>query len=183
MKHISVLIFLLLAASLTASCAGPAASPGPNSVKLQPGDAVGEAVLGIAKDESGEPDIFNYCNPSIEKSDPPVIVRRCSVPQMPYLFIGYAEMAGTPEELDTLWKTRNWELYFDEQAVDLASFGFFDQPWEGNLLRRWKISVTNLTPGEHSLHYIISAGSQVPKEDITWIFTVEEAAAFSPAEN
>ena len=63
-------------------------------------------------------------------SDPRVMVRTCTVPQQPYLFIGYAELANTQEELESLWKAETWQLYFDEHAVDLESFGFFDMNWE-----------------------------------------------------
>ena len=183
MKRPSGFVFLLLVASVTISCSGATssiASPAPNSFMLQPGKTLGEAVLETAKDETGEPDVFTYCDPIIAESDPRVMVRTCNVPQLPYLFIGYGELANTQEELESLWKTKSWHLYFDEHAVDLASFGFFDIDWEGYRLRRWKIAVENLSPGEHSLRYIISSyNSQELLEDITWVFTMGKSASTS----
>lgn len=184
MKRPSVFVFLLLVAGVLVSCASPTssiASSAPNSSMIQPGDTLGEAVLEIAKDETAEPDVFTYCSPIIADSDPRTIVRTCNVPQLPYLFIGYAELANTQEELESLWKAETWQLYFDEHAVDLASFGFFDMDWEGYRLRRWKIAVEHLSPGEHSLRYIIdSVDSQEPR-DVTWVFTMgDSTSAASP---
>ena len=183
MKHPSVFVFLLLVASVTVSCASPTsapASPAPNSSVLQPGDTLGEAVIEIAKDETGEPDIFTYCDPIIAESAPRVMVRTCKVPQLSYLFIGYAELANTQEELESRWKAETWQLYFDKHAVDLQSFGFFDMDWAEYRLRRWKIAVENLPPGEHSLQYIISNAKQQLLLDIIWVFTMGESAAAAP---
>jgi predicted esterase len=182
MIRLSVFVFLLLVAIVTVSCASPAtstASPTLNPPMLKPEDSLGEAVVEIAKDETGEPDVFTFCDPLITESDPRVIVRTCTVPQLPYLFIGYAELANTQEELESLWKAKTWQLYFDQQPVDLQSFGFFDMNWQRYRLRRWKIAVENLPPGEHSLHYILTSADPQKTEDITWVFTIGESASTS----
>jgi len=175
MKRQMSSVFALLLVNMLISCANPTtytASPEPHS-SIRPGGTLGEMVLEIAKDETGEPDVYNYCSPIITDSDPRVLVRTCQVPQLPYLFIGYAELANTQDELESLWAAETWQLYFDENAVDLEAFGFFDNDWEGYRMRRWKIAVENLSLGAHTLRYVISRvdNSQEPL-DVTWAFTV-----------
>ena len=106
MKVRAILLFMFLIASLTVSCANPATSPTTSpsmpTTSIQPGDAVGDVTFEIAKDETAEPSIFNPCSPFITDTDPSIIVRTCSVPQIPYLFIGYGDIAGSTEDFRIL---------------------------------------------------------------------------------
>ena len=161
--------------TLTPTPVLPSATPKPapqTAVMIEPGEKLGQMVLEIAKDETGEPSIFNFCSPFIAESDPAIIVRTCRVPQLPYIFIGYGEVAGSLAELDSIWSKETWSLYFDGTPVNLTSFGYFDVDWQGNKLRQWKVALENLTPGEHKLRY--TAG-----KDATWVFTAG-ASASSP---
>jgi predicted esterase len=180
MKRQMGFIFAVLIVSMLMSCANPAAStiasPTAPNPPLQPGEAIGEMIL--AKDETGEPDIFNHCSPFVVESDPQVMIRRCNVPQSPNIFIGYGEMASSIEELDSLWSTETWQLYFDDYAVDLPAFGYFDSEYEEYKVRKWKVAIDNLTQGEHKLRYVIgSVDNSVALYDITWIFTVGDTAS------
>ncbi len=203
MKHQASIIFVVLIAWICVSCTNrPTATtaltativpttttvptvttaPSPSRTvsesSLKPGDSVGEMVLEIAQDDTG--DIYNHCSPFIVESDPAVIVRTCNVPEVGYLFIGYGEMAGSLEELDSFWNNESWELYFDGNAVDLHAFGYFDGDYNEYKVRKWGVALENLTAGEHQLRYTISA---VDKSwdpiDITWVFTVGEPALSS----
>ncbi len=186
MKRYASFALVALIANILLSCANPAVTstaPPATSISsspIQPGNTIGQMVIEIAKDETGEPSIFNSCPPIITESDPAVIVRTCSVPQMSYVFIGYGEYASTSEELDSIWNNETWELYFDGIAVDLTAFGYFDDAWQGNQLRQWKIAVENLTPGEHRLRYVIAKedNSHQPT-DVTWVFTMGDTASTS----
>ena len=196
MKHSIILpvIFILIASSLI-SCAAPTTistvsptvsptvtptvaptvAPTAPNLSLQPGEVIGEMVLEIAKDEIGDLDIFNHCSPIIAESDPHVIIRTCNVPQEPYFFIGYGDIAGSVEELDLYWSTETWQLYFDGYAVDLPAFGFFDADWEGYKVRKWKVAINHLTAGEHRLRYVIGkVDNSMEPYDINWIFNVGE---------
>lgn len=140
--------------------------------------------IDIARDESGEPSIFNYCSPIITDTDPPLIARECAVPESPYLFIGYGSFAASQGDLDAEWQSETWAMYFDGQAVDLSKFGVFDVDWEGNRLRQWKVALYNPTPGAHTLRYVIGRvdGTREPT-DVTWRFTIGASSSQStPAE-
>lgn len=184
MKRYASFVLVALIANILFSCANPAATPiAPPTTSIssiQPGNTIGQMVIEIAKDDTGEPSIFDFCSPIITESDPAVIVRTCSVPQISYIFIGYGEFADTREELDSIWNNETWELYFDGVAVNLTAFGYFDVVWEGNQLRQWKIAVENLTPGEHKLRFVITKvdNSREPT-DATWVFTVGDTSSTS----
>ncbi len=175
-------LFSILSFSLLVSCSKPVTNPTVSSAEtnplMRPGDTLGGMKLIIARDETGEPSIYNNCAPLITDSDPSVIVRTCGVPLIPYLFIGYGDLGETPEKLNTIWNNEGWEMYLDGQAVDLPAFGYFDVDWEGNKLRQWKVAVENLTPGEHKLRFVINILDKSKKPtDITWVFTVQVSAA------
>ena len=116
MKRQMSFIFAVLIVSMLISCANPATSttasptvsPTAPNPPLLPGEVIGEMIL--AKDETGEPDIFNHCSPFVVESDPQAMIRTCNVPQSPHIFIGYGEMASSIEELDSLWSTETWQL-------------------------------------------------------------------------
>ena len=184
MKHQASFVFVMLIASVLVSCATPAtlstASPTLSNSSAKPGEAIGEMVLEIAKDETGEPSIFNFCSPIITESDPAIIVRTCSVPQLSYIFIGYGEFAGSLEELDSIWNNETWELYFDGHPVNLSTFGVVNTDWNGNKLRQWKVALENLTPGEHKLRYVIGKVDKSHEPtDATWVFTVGDTTSVS----
>ncbi|HLO18126.1 MAG TPA: PHB depolymerase family esterase, partial [Anaerolineales bacterium] len=178
MKRQGNVVFGLLISILVVSCASPTLAPSESMIEpdssIETGDALGKMVFVIAKDESGEPSIFNSCSPFVSDSDPAVMVRTCSVPQIPYLFIGYGDLETSLEELDSVWENEAWELYFDGNAVDLTAFGYFDIDLGEFKLRSWKIALENLTPGEHKLRYVISKLDKSAETlDVTWVFTVE----------
>ena len=179
MKRQMSFIFAVLIVSMLISCANPATStttsPTATNPSLQPGEGIGEMIL--AKDESGEPDIYNHCSPFVVESDPQVMIRTCNVPMSPHIFIGYGEMASSIEELDSLWSKETWQLYIDDHEVDLSAFGYFDSDYDEFKVRKWKVSIDNLTQGEHKLRYVIgSVDNLVVQYDITWIFTVGDTA-------
>lgn len=76
MKRQMSFIFAVLIVSMLISCANPATStttsPTATNPSLQPGEGIGEMIL--AKDESGEPDIYNHCSPFVVESDPQVML-------------------------------------------------------------------------------------------------------------
>jgi predicted esterase len=195
-RWITISVFLMLITSILISCAAPETSPtasptatpsaspsvSPTAMDstIQPGEAIGDMVMIIAKDEIGQPDIFAHCSPYIAESDPKIIIRTCNVPQIPYIFIGYGDMASSVEELDSSWSAETWQLYLDGYSVDLPAFGFFDADWEEYKVRKWKVVINNPTAGEHKLHYVISeVDNSMVLYDITWIFTVGDTT--SPA--
>lgn len=159
----------------TATNSGAPATVTPTAPRppLGPGDTVGEMVIRIARDDTGEPSIFNYCVPVITPSDPSPLVRECNVPASQYLFIGYGDFAKTLVELDAIWKRESWEMYLDGDPVDLSAFGTVVTSFGSDQLRLWNIAIDNPTPGLHKLRYVIrQADSSDQPMDATWIFTL-----------
>lgn len=183
MKPVLSFTLALIAAIQLAACATPTFSPPAASAPpgmIMPGDKIGDMEVKNGRDESGEPSIFNYCSPIITESDPSIIVRDCTVPLMPYLFIGYGDFASSKEELDALWQNESWEMYFDGVPVSLVAFGTLEGDFDGNPLRQWNVAIENATPGLHNLRYVIRVkdGSQEPR-DATWRFTLGESTTSS----
>lgn len=185
MKGYFDLACILIIATVLSACAVPTATPtlAPPISKssLRPGTTFQEMTVDTAQDQAGEPSIFDTCSPIITETDASVIVRECSVPQMPVIFVGYGDFASSQEELDALWESETWAMYIDGHPVALDEFGVFDIDWEGNRLRQWNVTVHNLTPGQHAFRYVIGRvdNSREPT-DATWTVTVGEASQSSP---
>jgi hypothetical protein len=169
MKKFACLIFFAMFANLLAGCAK--ATP-EAAASLKPGDRVGDMLLNTRPPASMEVSIFNYCNPLLPGSPASTITRQCSVPEMPYISIGFGEYSTTQEELDVAWQSKSWELYLDGYPIDLSAFGTVDLDM-GQKIRIWNVGLENLTPGPHRLRYIVRKvdGASEPT-DITWEFTI-----------
>ena len=73
--------------------------------------------------------------------------------------IGTVWATTTKALLEDNWQGISWELYFDDQAINLSAFNTVDfdtQMPDGTSLvvRIWKIKLVNPTPGKHIIHYV-----------------------------
>lgn len=160
-------------AILLAACSPTTSTP--TQKLIQPGDKVSGMVLITAPDQSYvKQDIWSICSPIVTTSDPAIIERECKVPGLPYLFIGLGDVAETDEELLSMWKAETWEMYLDDQKIDLAAFGEIQQPPPPSN-RFWNVLLENPVSGVHKLRYIIHnmEGKNVTK-DVTWTLTIGE---------
>jgi hypothetical protein len=172
MKKLSYFMYLLLFLSMLTACATTGRRPSDHMLK--PSDKVGDMTLGVTQDEWGvDPGLLDYCPSEFTESDPPVIIRECTVPQVPEIFIGMGIHASTVEELDSSWPTMVWELYLDGHPVDLSAFGTIDVDW-GDKFRFLNVVLESPTPGLHRSRWIIrDADGEGEPTDVTWMFTVE----------
>lgn len=152
----------------------PTPNPEPEEGLINPGDRIGDMVLTIGQGE-GVTEIWEYCDPYITETG--VIAKECKVPALQSLFIGYGSYADTTEELDVDWPSITWELFLDDQQVNLPAFGTFDKDDDMGgpvKLRSWNVMLEQASPGKHTLHYTISQNGET--YDITWAFTVASPA-------
>lgn len=140
---------------------------------INPGDRIGDMRLTIGPGKSMT-EIWQFCDPYV--TDPGVITKECSIPAQNIL-IGYGSFASTTEELDAGWSSTTWELFLDNQPVNLPAFGTFDQEDESGFLREWNVMLEQPEVGAHTLRYVCTESGNL--WDITWTFTVTSAASMA----
>ena len=163
--------------------AGEASNDEPDdTIVLGPGDEVDGMRLTTAT--ATDTEIFNFCDPVVLESG--TFHRDCEVPAVQRLLIGWGDLASSPELLEDEWQAQTWSLFLDDRPVDLDAFGTLPdrdliEPAAGGdvWLRQWGVSLVNLTPGEHTLRYLVEttgAGEETAgATDVTWTFTVARA--------
>jgi predicted esterase len=135
--------------------------------------------LTTAPDEDhAKQDIWSACDPVVGPSDPAVMQRECHMPALPELFIGLGDVAPTMSEVLQGWNQETWEMWLDDQPIDLAAFGTLDVDYQAFKGRLWNVMLLDATPGVHTLRYTIAgmAGSAGPIET-TWLLTIEGSQA------
>jgi hypothetical protein len=149
----------LLAGALLVACGG--------GDGLQPGDDVDgvRLVRGAAEDVS----LWDFCDPSL---DGPAR-RSCRVPVLDRLRIGPGWRSGSASALDSEWDRLEWQVRFDGQRLDLASFGTLPDSrlGDGAVVREWNITVEDLRPGTHQLRAQVRGDEG--RYDVTWVIEVD----------
>ncbi len=149
---------------------------------LKPGDRIDEMNITTGADQAVP--LWAFCLPIVE-SDRRIMVNCSEISSYPRLAVGhtFGLMDLVPPSLD--WSELTWELYLDEQPVDLGAFGTYDfvhpdlalspSPIR-EVFRKvtvWDIVLVNPTPGVHILQGI----AKVENEIYTWVanFAIETA--------
>ena len=149
---------------------------------LKPGDRIDEMNITTGADQAVP--LWAFCLPIVE-SDRRIMVNCSEISSYPRLAVGhtFGLMDLVPPSLD--WSELTWELYLDEQQVDLGAFGTYDfvhpdlalspSPIR-EVFRKvtvWDIVLVNPTPGVHILQGI----AKVENEIYTWVadFAIETA--------
>ena len=138
--------------------------------------------MGLTTAVETDTKIFDItCDPGILQSG--IHAKRCEVPQLQRLMVGYGHIADSRELLEKEWRAQRWQLYVDGEEVDLAAFGTLaDRPYgadvaDGAWIRLWAVTLVNPTPGQHTLRYLrehSAAGDpSADTLDVTWTITVE----------
>ncbi len=155
MKKLIIAVLIISLASITASCAG--AQPEKAPVALKPRDKIGDMTLLISSNYPSEPlwTISSLC--LIEDiTEPGTRTTDCKIAELPWIYfeIGWYAEATV---LASNWEAMAWEMYIDDHEIDLDSFGWFEREsvmlGENTRERIWLVTLTNPTPGEHSLRY------------------------------
>lgn len=141
----------------------------------EPTDVVQGMVLASMPLGPGVFDLFTFCRPVVLK--PGTYERRCSVPWVSQLYVGYGEFAP-PSQIDSVWRSMRWKAWFDGSRIDLAAFGSSDRrlaafPPAGHrdvVVRTFDVTIFTPKPGPHTLRYVSDADGR--RIDVTWRFTI-----------
>ena len=107
--------------------------------------------------------LWAYCSPSQENT--PIRTFHCRAPVWQTLAVGNLFLLMDAALLNRDGSDFVWELSIDNSVVDLESFGTFDyvmpaMPASPSSIREvfakvtdWDLVMTNLNPGEHTLHF------------------------------
>lgn len=122
-------------------------------------------------------DLFLFCRAVVRQ--PGTYRRRCTVPWVSMLYLGYGEFAA-PKELERVWPTLRWKGWLDGRRLDLEAFGSSDRTlaayapagYKDVTLRTFDVTMFSPKPGAHTLRYLRepAGGGRV---DVTWTFTIE----------
>ena len=146
-----------------------------SSPMLKPGDRIDDML--ITTGAGTAPPLWAFCS-STQASDSLTTVD-CHVPLLPKLAIGRV-LGAADQVLQPLdWSTLRWEMYLDEQLIDLNDFGTYsfilpDLAPHPSPIREvfrkmtvWDIVLVNLKPGIHKLR------GTVQVESDTYIWNVD----------
>jgi hypothetical protein len=149
----------VLAGTLLVACGG--------GDGLQPGDVVHgvRLVRGAAEDVS----LWDFCDPSLDGPGR----RSCRVPVLERLRIGPGWRSDSTPTLDREWDRLEWQVRFDGQRLDLASFGTLPDSrlGDGAVVREWNITIEDLRPATHRLRAQIRGDDR--RYDVTWVIEVQ----------
>lgn len=156
MKKLIVMALIISLAGITASCMG--AQTEKVQIALKPGDKIGDMTLLISSHYPSEPlwTIWSLC--LIEDlTEPGTQTMDCKIAEIPWIYfeIGWYAEATL---LASNWDAMAWEMYIDDHEIDLDSFGWFEREsvmhGENTRERIWLVTLTNPSPGEHSMRYL-----------------------------
>lgn len=168
--HFAELAKLVIGFVLALLQSDAAAVHGPPMVAV--GDRIDGMTLAIGAGDA-QP-LWAFCASEVDGNN---TTADCRVPQFERLAIGHAFLGGDDVFKDTAWSDLDWQLYIDDQLVDLHSFGTYDYVLptmapNPSLVKEvfmrftaWDVVLTNLQAGEHVLEGYVSAGS----EEHTWV--------------
>ena len=152
--------------------------------------SVGDEVAGmiLTKGAADARPLWLFCASEVSGN---LTTADCRVPPVTNLAIGHV-LLPTDEVFSNMdWSELQWELYIDDQYIDLGRFGTYDYllptmaPSPSLVhevfmkFKAWDVVLTNLQPGTHTIDGRVRAES----EEYSWtVNLVIEDPAASPAE-
>jgi hypothetical protein len=130
--------------------------------------------MGLTTGDTEAPPLWGFC--SISQSGRHIKTFDCRAPVMPTLAVGHIFLFADEVLANLDWSELVWELYINDQAVDLESFGTFDYvmpviaPKPSSVREvfmkatAWNVVLTNLNPGEHTIRFL----AQSETDSYTW---------------
>ena len=101
----------------------------------------------------------------------------CRVPQVSRLAIGHVFLGTEAAFSETEWSDLQWELYLDDQYINLGQFGTYDYLFPAMSpnpffvrevfmkFTAWDVVLTNLQPGVHTIEGRVRSGA----EEYSWV--------------
>ena len=123
---------------------------------------------------AGAPMLWIFCSSEVSNY---LTTANCHVPQMSRLSIGHVFLATDEAFSGTEWSELDWQLYMDDNLINLADFGTYDYVLptiapNPSLVREvfmkftaWDVVLTNLQPGVHTLEGTVRGDS----EEHSWV--------------
>ena len=156
MKKLIVIALSVVLAGIIASCAG--VQPDSTQVALKPRDKIEDMTLVISSNYPSEPlwSIGSLC--LLEGlTEPGSRTMDCKIAELPWIYFDIGWYADATL-LASNWDAMEWEMYIDGHEIDLESFGWFEREsavgGENTKERIWLVTLTNPSPGEHSMRFI-----------------------------
>jgi hypothetical protein len=118
--------------------------------------------------------LWVFCASDVQES---LTTAHCHVPQVSRLAIGHVFLGTDAAFQETEWSDLNWELYLDDQYINLHQFGTYDyllptMAPNPSLVREvfmkftaWDVVLTNLQPGAHTIEGRVFDGA----EEYRWL--------------
>jgi hypothetical protein len=143
------------------------------SEMFRPGDTIDGMTLTTGAADA--PPLWAFCSPAQHSGNS--TISDCSVPMIHKLAIGPILMPGDDAMSMLDWSETSWELTIDGQSLDLNSFGTYNfvlpamshspSPIREVFVQStaWDVVLTNLNPGEHTIHGMARMGS----ESYNWV--------------
>lgn len=213
-KQCNVLVYVVGVISLLVACGSPATTTPTASLiadlptttatsmhMLKPGDKIGEMVVKSGPAEIEGPPIWAFCSPAFSE-EPGVKTIECSVPPPPDLPVGHGWFSSDEAKRDENWEAMTWELFIDDQPVELNAFGALDVdlpqtglPGHGpdeeviTKLRTWDVLLSDLVPGVHTLRSVLHVSQDIDDGfhttkagtyELSVKFTVEDTPPATP---
>ena len=147
-----------------------------HSAMINVGDTIDGMTLGTGAADARP--LWVFCASDVDKN---VTTANCQVPQVSTLAIGHVFLGREDAFRDTEWAELQWELYLDDQYINLAQFGAYDYVLPSmapnpSLVREvfmkftgWDIVLTNLQPGMHTIEGRVFSGA----EEYSWVVNLE----------
>ena len=145
----------------------------PSTAILKPGDTIDDMSLTTGAQDAAP--LWAFCSPAQHHGN--TATSDCTVPLIPRLAIGHFLMPGDDALSRLDWSEISWELTIDDQPIDLKSFGNHDfvlpamshspSPVREVFVKftAWDVVLTNLSPGQHTIH----GSAQMGTESHTWV--------------
>ena len=147
-----------------------------HSAMINVGDTIDGMTLGTGAADARP--LWVFCASDVDEN---VTTANCQVPQVSRLAIGHVFIEREDVFRDTEWAELQWELYLDDQYINLAQFGAYDYVLPSmapnpSLVREvfmkftgWDIVLTNLQPGLHTIEGRVFSGA----EEYSWVVNLE----------
>ena len=143
-----------------------------HSAMINVGDTIDGMTLGTGAADARP--LWAFCASDVDKN---VTTANCRVPQVSRLAIGHVFLGQEDVFRETDQSALQWELYLDDQYINLNQFGTYDYLLPSmapnpSLVREvfmkftaWDIVLTNLQPGVHTIQGRVFSGV----EEYSWV--------------
>jgi pimeloyl-ACP methyl ester carboxylesterase len=164
MKRAKLLLPSLLITIFLISCSNAPPNVDEPMKFITPGDQIGDMTLEQSTTIPYQ-SIWKFCT-IFDENEPFEYSTNCVIPAVSGLDVPIGWFAKE-SKIQENWDSMSWMISIDGEIIDLEAFDWIEteypQHGENNIERFWILTITNLTPGEHT--FIKSWTSSEPVDD------------------